>query len=111
MGNVKKFQKRKENFVCEKCGAKNIGDGFTNHCSKCFFSKHVDIFPGDRFESCGGLMEPYDIETSKGGKHIIIHKCLECGVTSRDRFREGVDNFDNFLEVVKKINKRKEDEL
>jgi Fe2+ or Zn2+ uptake regulation protein len=25
-------------LICEKCGAKNIGDGFTNHCSECIYS-------------------------------------------------------------------------
>ena len=111
MGNVKKFQKVKEDFVCENCGFLNIGDGFTNHCSKCFFSKHVDIFPGDRLEDCGGLMEPIDIESSKGGRYIIIHKCQKCGEISRDKYREGKDNFNNFLELVEKINKRKEKNL
>jgi len=107
MSNVKKFQKRKEDFVCENCETKNKGDGFTNHCSGCFYSKHVDIFPGDRFEECHGLMEPFDIEASKGGRYIIIHKCKKCEGVSRDKYREGVDNFDNLLKVVEKINKRK----
>ena len=108
MSTVKKFQKVKENFICQNCNKKNTGDGFTNHCSECFFSKHVDIFPGDRLESCHGMMEPFDIETSKGGRHIIIHKCQKCKGLSRDKFRESVDNFDSFIKVVGKINARKE---
>ncbi len=108
MENIKKFQKKKEDFVCQNCGEKIIGDGFTNHCPKCFFSKHVDIFPGDRLEECHGMMEPWDFEVSKGGKYIIIHKCQKCGVLSKDKFREGRDDFDAFLKVVKKINERKE---
>ena len=40
-----KFKRKKENFVCENCGAEVKGDGFTNHCPKCLYSKHVDIFP------------------------------------------------------------------
>lgn len=108
MGNVKKFQKVKENFICENCAHQIIGDGFTNHCSECFFSKHVDIFPGDRLGSCGGLMEPIEIINGKKGKYVILHKCKKCGELSKDKFREGVDNFDNLLEIVKEINKRKE---
>ena len=107
MGNVKKFQRRIEDFVCQNCGKEVKGDGFTNHCPECFFSLHVDIFPGDRLEECHGKMEPVDIEVSKGGKYIIIHKCQKCGEVSRDKFREKTDNFDNLLKIVEKINKEK----
>jgi len=108
MSNIKKFQKRKEDFVCLNCGAEVRGDGFTNHCPECFFSRHVDIFPGDRLEDCHGLMEPFDCEVSKGGKYIIFHKCLKCGEVSKDKFREGIDDFDEFIKVVEKINKKKD---
>ncbi len=107
MNVVKKFQKKKEDFSCSNCGFLVKGDGFTNHCSQCFFSKHVDIFPGDRLENCGGKMEVTDIVSSKRGKYIIEHKCLKCGEISKDKFRDGLDNFENFLELVKKINKKK----
>lgn len=111
MGTVKKFRKIKEDFVCENCGKKVKGDGFTNHCPKCFYSKHVDIFPGDRLEECHGKMEPWDIEVGKGGKYIIIHKCQKCGEISKDKFRERTDDFDSFIKVMKKINKKKENRL
>ena len=102
------FIKVKENFICENCGFKNIGDGFTNHCSQCFYSKHVDIFPGDRKETCWGLMEPIEIESGKNNSYIIIHQCQKCKKISRDKFREKTDNFDTFLKLVEKINKKKE---
>jgi len=57
----KLFQKKKEDFICEKCGFVNVGDGYTNHCQKCLWSKHVDINPGDRAEKCQGLMEPINL--------------------------------------------------
>ena len=107
---VKKFQKRKEDFVCENCGYEVKGDGFTNHCPKCFFSKHVDIFPGDRLEDCGGLMELVDFYHSRG-RYILTFKCQKCGYESSDKFREGVDDFDSFLKIVEGINKKKELEL
>lgn len=103
----KKFQKKKEDFVCQNCGFGNKGNGYTNHCAKCFFSKHIDINPGDRANSCGGLMEVVDYKVSKG-KYIITHKCLECGEKVNDKFREGVDDFDSFLQIVEKINQKKE---
>ena len=62
----KKFQRKVEDFICEKCGTKNIGNGFTNHCFKCLWSKHVDINPGDVFLMCtDGLtnkLEDYEID-------------------------------------------------
>lgn len=72
------FKKTKEDFVCEKCGEEVIGNGYTNHCPNCLWSKHVDIFPGDRAGECGGMMEPIRVE-KKGKEYIIIHKCLVCG--------------------------------
>lgn len=107
MTNIKKFQKRKEDFVCQNCSKEITGDGFTNHCTECFFSLHVDIFPGDRLEECHGQMKPIDFEVSKKGKYIIIHKCQKCGEISKDKFREKTDDFDAFLKVVEEINKEK----
>ncbi len=72
-----KFKRKIENFVCRNCGKKVDGNGYTNHCPHCLWSKHVDIFPGDRAEKCGGMMEPISIENKKG-KWSIIHKCQKC---------------------------------
>ncbi|MFA5319276.1 MAG: RNHCP domain-containing protein, partial [Candidatus Paceibacterota bacterium] len=72
------FKRKIEDFVCENCGARVPGNGFTNHCPKCLWSKHVDINPGDRAESCGGLMEPIGMALEKG-KYVITQKCLACG--------------------------------
>jgi hypothetical protein len=97
---MKKFQRTIEDFVCEKCGAENKGNGYTNHCFKCLWSKHVDVNPGDRAEECGGMMCPVKIETEKG-KFYIIHKCVTCGFERKKEF-EKEDNFDAALEVAKK---------
>lgn len=91
-----KFKRQIEDFVCEQCGAEVKGDGFTNHCSKCLYSKHVDIFPGDRAESCGGLMKPISADES-GGEWSVIHKCLKCGKEQKNK----ISPLDNFDEVVK----------
>ena len=79
MNQRKKFQKKVEDFTCGNCGFKVKGTGFTNHCPKCLYSKHVDINPGDRKEACQGLMKPVSLE-SKGDKEIILHKCIKCGL-------------------------------
>ncbi len=74
-----KFKKRIENFKCDNCGYEVIGDGYTNHCPKCLWSKHVDVFPGDRFENCLGLMRPIGFKI-ENGEEVIIQRCENCGV-------------------------------
>ena len=97
---AKKFQKMVEDFVCEKCGTKNIGNGFTNHCSNCLWSKHVDINPGDRAETCGGMMQPFRIDFEKG-KYFINFTCLKCH-TKKRKILEHNDNFEAVLEITRK---------
>jgi len=71
------FKRTKEDFVCENCKHQNIGNGFTDHCEKCLWSKHVDMDPGDRAEGCRGMMKP--IETRLVGKELRVrNKCVAC---------------------------------
>ncbi|MFH1030492.1 MAG: RNHCP domain-containing protein [bacterium] len=79
-----RFKKCKEDFICEKCGVKIKGNGYTNHCPCCLWSKHVDINPGDRKALCGGIMKPIKIET-KRKDFIIVHKCVKCGYEKRNK--------------------------
>ena len=91
------FKKTKEDFICQKCGEKVLGNGFTNHCPNCLYSKHVDIDPGDRKEDCGGLMEP--IEIIKNGKEYKIkHRCLKCGFERLNKTQKE-DNFDTLTQI------------
>ena len=94
--NVKKFQKKKEDFICEKCGEEIVGNGFTNHCSKCLWSKHVDIFPGDRLEPCQSMMKPIGMIKQRG-EDMIVHECIKCGYRKNNK----VSTADNFDEVIK----------
>ncbi len=93
----KKFIKNKEDFICEHCGAEVSGTGYTNHCPKCLWSKHVDINPGDRAEKCGGMMKPISAQTL-GGKTSIVHQCQKCGFEKKNKLQEG-DNFDALLSL------------
>lgn len=94
---TKKFQKKKEDFICENCGFLVKGNGYTNHCQKCLWSKHVDKNPGDRIEECQGLMRPVGLELRKGGRYFILHRCEKCGF---ERFN-GVSDQDDFDVVIK----------
>lgn len=78
------FQRKMEDFTCEKCGLFVVGNGYTNHCPKCLYSKHVDIQPGDRAATCGGLMKPMSIEGSTGKGYRIVHKCEKCDLIKRN---------------------------
>ena len=99
------FIKTVEDFTCEHCGEKVTGGGYTNHCPKCLWSKHVDVEPGDRQAECGGLMRPVDLYY-KGGKWIISHRCESCGFVRNDKIREE-DDFNQVIKLEKEINEKK----
>ena len=93
----KNFVRKKEDFICQNCGKKIIGSGYTNHCPNCLYSKHVDLnIPGDRENKCGGLMKPINIE-KKSDKYIILHKCLKCGTKKKNK----ASRFDSFETLIK----------
>jgi predicted RNA-binding Zn-ribbon protein involved in translation (DUF1610 family) len=96
-----KFKKTVEDFVCGHCGYKVKGDGFTNHCSMCLWSKHVDVFPGDRGEKCGGLMEPVGLKI-ENGKEIVVHKCTKCGKVKVCKVSKK-DNRDEVIKISQKV--------
>lgn len=76
---MRNFIRKRENFVCEKCGTKVAGDGYTDHCPECLWGRHVDEkIPGDRRSECGGLMRPVKTVYEKG-KFRIFYKCENCG--------------------------------
>jgi len=93
----KRFQRKIEDFVCEHCGASVSGDGYTNHCPNCLWSKHVDVNPGDRANSCGGLMEPLGLE-NRSDVFFILHRCQKCGFEKRNKAQKG-DNFQKLIEL------------
>ncbi|MDR3078605.1 MAG: RNHCP domain-containing protein [Rickettsiales bacterium] len=95
---MKKFQKNVENFVCENCGRLVLGDGYTNHCPGCLYSKHVDINPGDRACDCQGLMRPVALVQKNGG-FVVVQECLSCHFRRSNRVSEA----DNLEELMKKL--------
>ena len=100
--DIPRFQKKIEDFVCEVCDTKNVGNGYTNHCRNCLRSKHVDIFPGDRKENCGGIMNVTAI-TKKGERYVIEHTCSLCGQVNGDHVRSE-DEFNAVIGYVQKTN-------
>lgn len=97
MDGRKNFIQNPEDFTCENCGEVVVGSGYTNHCPQCLYSKHVDNIPGDRANTCGGLMAPARVEY-QAGEYAIVHKCLKCGATKRNKTAEN-DNFDELVRI------------
>ena len=96
------FLRKKENFICGHCGRGVIGNGYTNHCPECLWSKHVDIDPGDRAATCGGLMEPVGV-SPVADWYRITHRCVSCGYEKiNDSAPE--DRFDILLAIVRRMN-------
>jgi len=83
----KKFQRKIEDFKCENCGEFVKGDGYTNHCPECLYSKHVDNNPGDRANECGGLMKPIDAFFKKQ-EWLLRQECQKCGEIMTIRVRD-----------------------
>jgi len=96
---TKKFSRRVENFVCQNCGVEVQGTGYTDHCPNCLWSKHVDVYPGDREEECGGMMEPVAAER-KGDAWRILYKCQKCGYKHFNRSAPD-DNLDVIIQLSK----------
>ena len=94
----KEFQRKIEDFTCGHCGFFVAGDGYTNHCPRCFYSKHVDINPGDRKNPCLGMMKPIRLE-SKKGQFAVIHRCQKCGAEKPNK----LGKLDDLVEILKVI--------
>ena len=94
---TKKFTKKKENFICDVCKTEVKGDGYTDHCTNCLWSKHVDINPGDRASTCLGLMKPIKIEKQKD-TYRVVNKCIVCGFEKTNMLSPD-DNWDTVIKI------------
>jgi RNHCP domain len=78
------FTRRREDFACLHCGTVVHGSGYTNHCPRCLWSRHVDVNPGDRAAECGGGMQPVGALSQRDGI-VLVHRCVVCGHSRRNR--------------------------
>ena len=95
---MKVFNMIDENFICENCGMEVKKAMYTarDHCPYCLYSKHLDINPGDRLNTCHGLMKPIGIEKFKD-KYKIIYKCSKCSEIHKNITL----NDDNMDEIIR----------
>lgn len=59
----------------------------------------MDINPGDRATTCGGMMRAIKVETEKG-EYVLTHRCEKCGFERRKKV-ESEDNFDEVAKIAK----------
>ena len=95
------FTKIDEEFICENCG-KNVDKlvyTTRDHCPYCLYSKHVDINPGDRENSCKGLLRPITVEKFKD-TYKIVYKCEKCNMIHKNIMATD-DDMDLIIELSK----------
>lgn len=99
---MKTFNMIDESFVCENCGEKVKKLEYTarDHCPYCLYSKHVDINPGDRNNSCKGMLEPIGIEKFKDS-FKIIYLCEKCHKTHKNIMAKD-DDMNKIIELSKR---------
>ncbi len=98
---MKQFTKRDEEFICENCGKKVDKLGYTSrdHCPYCLCSKHVDCLPGDRMESCHGILKPVQVQLDSKKGYVIVYKCSKCGAIRKNKAAED-DNKDLLIKLT-----------
>ena len=98
---MKRFNELDEGFRCENCHKEVVPLGYTSrdHCPYCLYSKHVDINPGDRNNSCKGLLKPIGIEKYKD-TYKIIYKCETCQEIHKNIIAKD-DDMNTIIEISK----------
>jgi predicted RNase H-like nuclease len=64
------------------------------------WSRHLDVDPGDRASTCGGLMEPQRIEHRAGKGMVIVHRCVRCGAVRSNRVARDDEQDDDIDALV-----------
>ncbi len=98
----KNFTVIDEEFTCINCGnvVPKLNYSSRNHCNHCLHSLHVDKNPGDREETCKGLLVPIDFEKYKD-TYKIIYKCEKCNMIRKNIMARD-DNFDYLVKLSSK---------
>ena len=90
-------------FICQNCGKEVQPLKYTsrNHCPYCLHSIHIDNVPGDRANTCLGIMEPIDVEPSNKKGYIITFRCKKCKEVKRNKMADD-DDYDTLLKLTRK---------
>ncbi|HBC72659.1 TPA: RNHCP domain-containing protein [Candidatus Amesbacteria bacterium] len=103
-------------FECVNChylvreGKRYAGTENRNHCTKCLWSLHADLRPGDRKALCGGKMNPAGLTfkrvkkdkygKEKVGELMLVHQCVKCLEVSINRIAAD----DDPVEIMNLVN-------
>lgn len=100
----KRFRMIDEGFICDYCGkeVKPLNYTARDHCPFCLSSKHVDINPGDRLQTCHGKLSPIEMEKYKD-TYKIVYKCDKCHMIKKNIMASD-DDLDTLLDIIKKYN-------
>ena len=96
----KKFKMIDEKFTCEVCKKEVSPLGYTarDHCPNCLSSKHVDVNPGDRRETCHGILKPVGIINFKN-TYKIVYRCEKCKKIRKNIIAKD-DNMDKIIDIM-----------
>lgn len=96
------FIKNDNTFICENCGKEVQKLEYTSrdHCNHCLCSKHVDKDPGDRLETCHGLLRPVNVLVSSKKGEVILYECQKCGARRRNIVAED-DSREEIYNIMK----------
>lgn len=100
---MKQFVKKDEAFTCINCG-KEVGPlGYTtrDHCPHCLYSIHMDIMPGDRANTCKGILKPIGIEKFKD-TYKIVYRCEKCHEEHKNIMATD-DSLDEIISISKGV--------
>jgi len=102
---MKKFRHLDEAFICENCNkhVEKLVYTSRDHCPFCLYSKHVDIYPGDRTNNCQGMLKPIGIEKFKD-TFKIVYKCEKCNEIHKNIMAND-DNMDLIIKLSVNIEK------
>ena len=83
----KRFKKNDNGFICEVCKKEVSPLHYTsrNHCPYCLSSLHVDVMPGDRKNTCRGVLRPVQTLPDAKKGFIIVFRCEKCGEIVRNK--------------------------
>lgn len=100
---MKMFSKNDSGFICANCGKEvpPLKYSSRDHCPFCLCSLHVDINPGDRQNSCKGILRPVDLEYSQNKGYVLIYKCDKCRMLHKNK----VADDDSKVMITKVSNK------
>ncbi len=90
-------------FMCMGCGnyvyALTNGS-YRNHCPFCLYSRHVDHKPGDRENTCFGMMKPVGLTFKKKKGWQIMHQCTKCKMLSVNKVAQDTVQADDINQLA-----------